>query len=402
MPGPGRVRQQLLRARRSHSGQQIILRNIVRSHGKDIHAVHLMGKLIPPLIGPGVHRHGAQADLPLPGIQNASVTAQQQGLHLVKRLLPVAIGPPQSGMHDGDAAVRGLAVHRTLGRGHRDCRRQLFLLPEHLQIHLEFQPHPVHLYSDTALRRLGHRHGKGLLHPALPGIDPAHMRAFVPLDHIDAVQPGAVYKLQAHPPENPGVRQPGTPVPAEHAVGLAQMGITGHGLVGPAGEHLLIFFFNISNRGMEQYPQGIAPHPGQLPDIVFPYPVHVLHMTQQRLPQIHFAQSVNPLKPQHNPVQGKHLFRDLQVRLIHKIILHQPGGIQFIIPVIGIRHLPLLQQSCIHGTRDPGLHPLLRDMIYILSQYLHSPVSTQINLLHDRLLFRFLSFRPFSRNIRSP
>ena len=126
------------------------------------------------------------------------------------------------------------------------------------------------------------------------------------------------------------------------------MGITGHGLVGPAGEHLLIFFFNISNRGMEQYPQGIAPHPGQLPDIVFPYPVHVLHMTQQRLPQIHFAQSVNPLKPQHNPVQGKHLFRDLQVRLIHKIILHQPGGIQFIIPVKRIRYQLFFKQRTVN------------------------------------------------------
>ena len=80
------LKQQMISALRRHPGQDIVLRNVVCSHGKDFYPVHHMAELFAVFIFFGAHGHGPQADAALPGIQYhalLSAVRNQFCLHLI-------------------------------------------------------------------------------------------------------------------------------------------------------------------------------------------------------------------------------------------------------------------------------------------------------------------------------
>ena len=140
--------------------------------------------------------HGAQADTALPGIQLPAPGISRH-LDSVQGLLPIAVGPPQLGMLDqhffgGTLPLLGIALG--IGDLHR--------VGDSLSLHI------VHLRLD----------GQGNSAP------------LVALAHQHMGQSGAVHALEGHGAPQPGIGQMGTPVPAKHAVGLAQIGKSPHGV----------------------------------------------------------------------------------------------------------------------------------------------------------------------------
>ena len=95
-----------------------------------------------------------------------------------------------------------------------------------------------------------------------------------------------------------------------------RMKISRHGVTGTAGKYFFILFPNISYGRTKHHANGIAPHLRQLPDVVLPYAVHILHMPQQRAVQIDLTQRIDSFKAQHDSVVCQHVLGDLHVRLI--------------------------------------------------------------------------------------
>ena len=61
--------QQLAGTLRGDPGEDVVLGDVIRAHGKDFHPIDLVGEaLAVPVLFPG-DGHGAQADAALPGIQ---------------------------------------------------------------------------------------------------------------------------------------------------------------------------------------------------------------------------------------------------------------------------------------------------------------------------------------------
>jgi len=50
-----------------------VLRYVIRSHGKNLHTIHFMGKLIPILIRRRIDRHRSESNLSAPAVLNLSV-----------------------------------------------------------------------------------------------------------------------------------------------------------------------------------------------------------------------------------------------------------------------------------------------------------------------------------------
>ena len=67
------LRKELPGRFRRDSPKQMILRDIVRAHGKDGDAIYLMGKALSPLILFNPHGHRPNPDAPLPDIDRLTV-----------------------------------------------------------------------------------------------------------------------------------------------------------------------------------------------------------------------------------------------------------------------------------------------------------------------------------------
>ena len=89
-----RLKQQIAGPLRRHPGQDIVLRNIIRSHGENANPVHLMTEAFSPLVLFPDHSHRPQSDPLLPDVQNLSIPAQFH-LHAVQGLIPIAVRPPE-------------------------------------------------------------------------------------------------------------------------------------------------------------------------------------------------------------------------------------------------------------------------------------------------------------------
>ena len=125
---------QLRRAFRRHPRDQIVLRNIISTHGEDRHAVHREGKIpaflsvlhflllqvrIPLLIRNqiGVHSHRAKADLTAPRVKllpGRRIHKTHQ--RMVQWLPAVSVRPPQLRILHRD--LRGQSVHPALIKEH--------------------------------------------------------------------------------------------------------------------------------------------------------------------------------------------------------------------------------------------------------------------------------------------
>ena len=217
--------QQLAGTLGRHAGEDVVFGDVVGAHGEDFHAVHLMGEAFAVLVLFPGDGHGAQADAPLPGIQ---LLALGVGGHLqgVQGLLPVAVGPPQLGVLDEDFRRGALEdFHLALGAGE------------------------LHGVGDVLGGDVVQLRPDGQLYPAV----------LVVLPDLHRGQPGALHAQQGNRPPNAGVGQMGTPVPAEHAVGLAQVGKAPHGVAAAVGRALGVLLPNPPGGGVQLYLQPVLP-----------------------------------------------------------------------------------------------------------------------------------------------
>ena len=81
------------------SAENIVFRYIIRAHGKNLHAVYLMGKALAVYILLPVHGHGPK---PYPLLPSVNFTAAVHKLHTnsIQILFPVSVRPPQKRLCD--------------------------------------------------------------------------------------------------------------------------------------------------------------------------------------------------------------------------------------------------------------------------------------------------------------
>ena len=73
------ILQKLTRPPGIHPRQQIVLRDIISAHGKNIHTVDAMAETLAIFILPSADCHGAKADAAAPAVQLLSVTGKGNG-----------------------------------------------------------------------------------------------------------------------------------------------------------------------------------------------------------------------------------------------------------------------------------------------------------------------------------
>ena len=122
-----RLKQQIAGPLRRHPGQDIVLRNIIRSHGENANPVHLMTEAFSPLVLFPDHSHRPQSDPLLPDVQNLSLPAQLH-LHAVQGLVPIAVRPPELRVLDrGLHPARFHLLCSPVRSGHGDMKLHPFL-----------------------------------------------------------------------------------------------------------------------------------------------------------------------------------------------------------------------------------------------------------------------------------
>ncbi len=107
---PHAVLKQPGRAFLRHPGEQIVLRDIIRAHGEELHPVAAEGKFIAPFVLLGGYGQGAQTDTQRPFVLKGSVKGFR--LQGVEGMLAQAVGPPQ-------LRIGHLQVQRRIGRALR-------------------------------------------------------------------------------------------------------------------------------------------------------------------------------------------------------------------------------------------------------------------------------------------
>ena len=124
--------------------------------------------------------------------------------------------------------------------------------------------------------------------------------------------PAAGDAPEADIPPQAKVRQDRAPVPAEHAMGLAKMRITGEGFRGTCQRALFLHLPGITKRGPQFHPETVLPGQEKLFYRIFPSPVHVVRFPEQRIVQKHPTQRIDALKGE------DHLIRLQQRGVGHK------------------------------------------------------------------------------------
>ena len=238
--GPG-VLQQAAGALRGDSGQQVVLGNVVRAHGEDVHAVALMAEALAVLVLFPVDGEHPQADALFPGVQGLS--GFQRHMDGVQGLIAKTGGPPQSGIVNGnDGILSAGGEDLSVGGGDGD------------------------LHGGVAGGHVGHVgvHGEGAL------------AALMVLIHPNIPDAGGLYAQDGDAAPDAGVGETGAPVPAEHAVGLADGGEAHHGIGGAVGRVFLIGLADVFGWGVKGDGDLVFPCPESVLHIVLPGSVHIV------------------------------------------------------------------------------------------------------------------------------
>ena len=364
--GASGILQQPPGALRIHPGQQIVLGNIVRTHGEHIHTVDAVGKgLAPCILLPG-HGHGAQTDSPAPAVQNLPFPAQLH-FHAVQRLLPVARGPPEPGILNPDLQA-------------------LITLP------IRSDNHPTNLYSlviqtdQVCVHLQGHRPIlMELLHPNVPN-------------------PGGMEAHQGNVPPDARVRQPGTPVPAEHAVGLSDQREAHHGIRGAVrGVGGISLLDELCGRRKQDF-NPVFPFPQHILHIKFPDSVHIPGFPDQFPVDTDSRQGIQSLRPKQHPLLAQKLRRNLKAAAVQEVMLHQLQRFIFIVPVKGVRDFPCRKKIVVNGTGNRGGNAAIK-----VIRYIQSPESIQSQGFHAvppktfkiLIFFPLLTIIPFLRIVNN-
>ena len=248
--GQGGVLQQAAGALGGDAAEDIVLGNVIRAHGEHLHPVDLVAEGFAPFVPFPANGQRPQANATLPG---AAGHLRPNG---IQRLPAIAVGPPQAGMvnHDVPAvAAPGLPI----GRGHGDGHRRV-----PFQLRAEAQGNPARL---------------------------------VLLLHQNAEDAGRIHQLQFDVPPDARVGQAGPPVPAKHAVGLAQVGIAGNRVGGAPAGALLIGSQGSLHGGVEADEQAVAPGVQKRLHIPLPGDMHVVGIAGVLSVDGYMGQGVQPV-----------------------------------------------------------------------------------------------------------
>ena len=235
--------KELSRTLRARARQNVVLRDIVRTHREERHAVHFMRKALAVPVFLNMHRHRAQTDALFPRINGLAVTLQID-THRVKRLLAEAMRPPKLRVFHRDL-LRGACVDLLLAVRRRE-RHSVGQLRAVYSLDLRLN---AERYSVLAVRLL----------------------------HVCADDAAAVHAAKHNVAPNAGIRQAGTPVPAEHAMRLAQVREADHCVVAAARVADLILLFDVLCRRVKHDLKRVAGRFQAIFYVKFPRAVHVAH-----------------------------------------------------------------------------------------------------------------------------
>ena len=182
------------------------------------------------------------------------------------------------------------------------------------------------------------------------------LAALMALIHPDIPDAGGLYAQDGDAAPDAGVGETGAPVPAEHAVGLADGGEAHHGIGGAVGGILLIGLADIFGRGVEGDGDLVFPCPECGLHIVLPGSVHIVGSAHRDAVDGDGGQGVQTLAAEQHLVAAWELRADLEAAAVDKGVLHQLQGFHFIVPVEGVGDQLCGVQVVIHGAGDDGIH----------------------------------------------
>ena len=326
--GGSGVLQEPSRASRVHAGQQIVLGDIVGAHGKDVHAVDAVAEALAPIVPAAGDRHRAQADAAAPAVERRPARREPDG-DGIQRLLAEARGPPELRRVDDDFAV--------LARAGEDA--------------------PVRPCDGDADRRPARRDAR---HMGLHAQSDAAL--LVLLQHQHVPDAGRVDADERDIAPDAGIRQARAPVPAEHAVGLAQKRETDHRVGAAVGRVFGVGLADkLCRRGKADL-DPVFPLAQQRLDVVLPDAVHVVGPADGRAVEGDFSQRVQPLAAQEHRFAGEQRGVGGKAARIEKVVLHELERFVFVVAEEGVGDAPGGEQVVIdragHLRRDePEVRP---------------------------------------------
>ena len=258
-----------------------------------------MAEAFSPFILFPADRQRAQADPSCPGVQDPFFV-QQRHLHGIERLPAVAGRPPELRIFNRQNAVRPLrgnrpAVRCFYGNGNPDC--------------------PVRNPVCAGLHLQG---------------DPAR---FMVLADIHIPQPCLVHACQPDIPPDPGIRQVGTPVPAEHAMRFSQIRKAPHRIRGSLQRLLFIGLPDIFRGRSQSDPDAVGSFLQQRLHIKFPGPVHVIRFPGRLPIDINRRQRIQSVAAKNHSVAVQQFRRNVKITAVDKIIFHDLQRFILIVPV---------------------------------------------------------------------
>ena len=330
--------------------------------------------------GFGPHLKTAQTDTLALAVQQTAGFVKQLCLQRIQRLRAVTVGPPEQGIlnretrFEVDASVfaeTGSAVIRpgTQGIGAEGG-------------FLRGESHPVR-------SRQCHAHmGRGRLQQLCLAADAQADEGAI---RFMLLMKGSLRNAcraagqQRHRPAEAGVRQAGTPIPAEHAGGLAQVRIAGQRIRGRADGADAVRFGNKARWRTEQHRDAAFPAALRRSDIELPWTVHVVALACGLPVDGDLRKGVDAFKAQDEPAAGALLRRQADCGFIAEVAVHQAQRVCFVVPPEGVGHQTLLQQGAVNGRGNAGLDRRLRDAVRVVSQDSERPVFCQVSLDHSIL-----------------
>ena len=283
------VLQQTAGALRVDSGKEIVLGDVIGAHGKDVHTVDAVAEAFAPLILTAADGHGAKADAPAPNVQLLALGTQGNA-ELIQRLTAEAGRPPELGILDDQLAV-GAAGSEDGAVGSGDGN-----VDPDLVIGITVQ---IGMYAQT------------------------NRAVFMELIHPNVLNTGFFDADDGNVPPDAGVRQTGTPVPAEHAVGFADVREAHHGIRAAVCHGLCVCFLNILSRRAEGDGDGVLSGTENGLNVELPDSVHIAGLTDDLTVDMDGGDGVQSLCPEQNLVPGEKGIVHLEAAEIDKIVVHQ-------------------------------------------------------------------------------
>ena len=225
--------------------------------------------------------------------------------------------------------------------------------------------------------------GPGDFQRPRPGLALVHLRLHPEPDapvgmlllHAHALDQRSVGQYQAYRPPDASVRKAGAPVPAEHAMRLAQMRKAGDGVGGaPAGAALPGVEHVVDGR-VKPHAQLVFPGAQKGFDIPFPGDVHVVGVAHLASVERNMRQRVQALKAQQRPAVVQYLGLQRKHGAVLVALFHSFKGFPFVFTIERIGHLARAHEVGVHRARHQRVLPFPAGLT-------HAPAASQIQAFH--------------------